>query len=85
MIYILQDLTWFKENAFEDHDGDFWEIEADRDNYNKETEDVDNDEHIIYSDEIGRIYKNRNNAAVECFSWGVKTIKTKEENPEYFL
>jgi len=84
--YLMQSLEWFEKNAFKDMDGEFWETEKLRDQYNKgeEYEIPWNNEDLepaIPAKICGGIWI----IDTEKKMWGVKIVLTVEEYPEYFI
>ncbi len=81
--YLLQNLSWFQENAFIDSEGNFWEYEEDAIDYSENYENITHWDKIIYSEDIGKVFGKDN--LNEDFYWGVKMIVTSQSHPEYFL
>ena len=84
-LYQVQSLEWFKENAFQDNDGDFWEEEKEKDIWNG-TNHSGQDRYckIIDHEDAGQII-------TEAYSWypkstwAIKYEITKKTHPEHFL
>ncbi len=85
-IYIrFNSLEWFKENAFRDHDGDYWETAECRNHFDK----THQSHGEIYSstscfeDNCGTV-QGTSSSFIGGFSW-CSEILPKEENSMYYV
>jgi len=74
MIVKLKPLSWFKENAFEDKEGDFWSAN-----------DKGTNEYYVPKTFVNTVLFNVTPQGYEAFRWAVDKILTKEDYPEYFV
>ena len=80
----LKPLEWFKENAFKDHDGDFWKTLQARRQFDNYHQDPPND-YAMYSHNIERGFMEYEAHIAKAQSWAIERVLTKENDPEYFL
>ena len=82
----MQSLEWLEKNAYKDEDQDWWETEAD---YN-EWDDADGYDgaHLFYGGDEGAIWDTERylkESKESKLEWAVELVYTKETHPERFL
>ncbi len=81
----FRSVDWFKENAWEDFDGDYWPTEEDYKLWDKDSSDEDYilSKWIMWQD-AGKIVSYKEYEKINP-AWGIEEEITKEEYPEYYL
>lgn len=83
-------LEWFECNAFIDIDGEYWETPELRDSYNigedyeLPFDSVDTAKCVQLVTINGRVWDVLVDH-LEIKMWGIKSVYTREDNPEYFI
>jgi len=86
MLVKLKPLKWFQENAFKDHDGDYWETESNKDHFDTfhiKSPNTNTYAMNPYNIENGFMEYDPHIAKIQ--SWAIEKELTKENDPEYFL
>jgi len=83
-LILLHPLDWFKTNAFQDTDGDWWRYEVDRDRWEGSSDDVTPLDEMIYSVDVGVPFEEDETQGTDI-EWGIKETITPDTHPEYFL
>jgi hypothetical protein len=80
----LKPLSFFKEHAFLDHDGDYWKTKEYRDYYDTYHTELE-DSYAVYKHNIIKGIAKLPDDVIEINSWAIEKILNKYDDPEYFL
>jgi len=83
----LKPLEWFKENAFIDHEGDYWYTEESRDYFDKYHNTSQDFGFSLYHKtiEVGYIDIRNNEKEIEKYEWMIERVLNEIDDSMYFV